>query len=175
MKKILIAVLAFTALLTVVPAFADKASKFDNSGNVIESINDNGFNEYGYNYNARIFSGTGSSWCLARGASATCLGDYSNDKLIMKWNAEWDRGNAENWANPPYNAWENNEWNGNVENGSGTVWHYKIDWSQICADGGTPTDGGYCIWGQFEVLMDQGTDPSGHTWFAHAKPAGYGA
>ena len=137
---------------------------------------DRGFDEFGYNRGARIFNGTGSSWCLARGAAADCLGAYSPDKLVMKWNAEWDRGNAENWASPPYAAWENNEWNGKA-GGSGAVWHYKIAWVGPCADGSTLPSGGYCIWGQFEVLMDQGLDPSlgpGHVWFAKARPNGYG-
>ena len=96
----------------------------------------------------------------------------------MKWNAEWDRGNAEGWANPPYAAWEDNEWNGvGVTGGSGAVWHYKIKWVGTCgADGTTLPDGGYCIWGQFEVLMDQGTDPNaGHLWYAQATPNGYGS
>lgn len=86
-----------------------------------------GFDQYGYNRTARIFNGTGSSWCLEQGALADCLGIYSPDKLVMKWNAEWDRGNDEGWANPPYAAWENNEWNG-MKGGSGAVWKYKIVW-----------------------------------------------
>src|SRR3989344_3410680 len=48
-----------------------------------------GFDQYGYNDTARIFNGTGSSWCLAGGYTANCLGIYSPDKLVMKWNAEW--------------------------------------------------------------------------------------
>ena len=138
-----------------------------------------GFDQYGYNDTARIFNGTGSSWCQARSASADCLGIYSPDKLVMKWNVEWDRGNAEGWANPPYAAWEDNEWNGKVAGGSGEVWHYKIVWDAGCAAGGVPSkEGGYCIWGQFEVVMDQGIDPNvglGHIWFAKAIPNGYGA
>lgn len=63
-----------------------------------------GFDQYGYNDTARLFNGTGASWSLAKGLPADYLGIYANDKLVMKWNAEWDRGNAENWANPPYNA-----------------------------------------------------------------------
>lgn len=137
-----------------------------------------GFDQYGYNRTARIFNGTGESWALAKGLPADYMGIYAKDKLVMKWNAEWDRGNAENWTKPPYSAWEDNEWNGKgVKGGSGAVWHYKIKWSQVCADSGTPTDGGYCIWGQFETVMDQGVDPSmgpGHLWFAKAKPSGYG-
>ena len=135
-----------------------------------------GFDQYGYNDTARIFNGTGSSWCLAGGSSAGCMGAYSNDKLVMKWTADWDRGNAENWANPPYTgAWIDNEWNGK-KGGSGSVWHYKIAWVGSCGADGTPLpDGGYCIWGQFETLMDQGTDAGAHYWFAKATPNGYGS
>ena len=56
-----------------------------------------GFNEFGYNYAAGIFNGTGESWSLAKGLPADYLGAYSKDKLVMKWNTEWDRGNAEGW------------------------------------------------------------------------------
>lgn len=137
-----------------------------------------GFDQYGYNRTARIFNGTGASWSLAKGLPADYLGAYANDKLVMKWNAEWDRGVAEHWGNPPYAASENNEWNGNCAGCSGAVWHYKITWVGPCgADGAPLADGGYCIWGEFETLMDQGRDPSfgpGHLWFAHASPNGYG-
>ncbi len=106
------------------------------------------------------------------------MGIYSPDKLVMKWNAEWDRGNAEGWLNPPYRASLDNEWNGNCKGCSGAVWHYRSQWVGPCGDYLTPlADGGYCIWGQFEVLMDQGHDPNigpGHIWFALAKPNGYG-
>jgi hypothetical protein len=138
-----------------------------------------GFDANGYNENARIFVGTGISWCMARGSSLeTCtasMAPFGEDKLVMKWNAEWDRGNAEGWANPPYAAWESNHWNGNVEGGSGSIWQYKIQWVGPCTEGADLSDGGYCIWGQFEVLMDQGHDVSGHDWLAHATPTGYGA
>ncbi len=138
-----------------------------------------GFDSYGYNRTARIFNGTGSSWCLEAGASADCLGIYSSDKLVMKWNAEWDRGNVEGWTDPNgYNTWLDNEWNGK-KSGSGAVWHYKIVWiGDYTANPSLVPDGGYGIWGQFAVIMDQGTDPSigpGHIWFAHASPNGYGA
>ena len=137
-----------------------------------------GFDQYGYNDTARIFNGTGASWSLAKGLPADYLGIYANDKLVMKWNAEWDRGNAENWANPPYGAWENNEWNGKIPGGSGAVWHYKIIWvGDELEDGEYWQPGGYAIWGVFEVIMDQGIDPTmgpGHLWLTHANPTGYG-
>lgn len=137
-----------------------------------------GFDQFGYNDTARIFNGTGESWSLAKGLPADYLGIYANDKLVMKWNAEWDRGNAENWSNGPYKAWTDNEWNG-MKDGSGAVWHYKIVWvGDYTADSSLVPDGAYGIWGQFAVIMDQGKDPSfgpGHLWFAHANPNGYGA
>lgn len=153
----------FTLALVVVPAFAAKPV-------------DKGFDEFGYNDTARIFNGTGESWSLAKGLPADYLGVYAKDKLVMKWNAEWDRGNDENWSNPPYAAWENNEWNGKVDGGSGEVWHYKIVWDKGCSDNGVPsTEGSYCIWGQFATIMDQGTSGGEHFWFTHGIPSGYGA
>lgn len=138
-----------------------------------------GFDQYGYNRKARIFNGPASGWCLERGLPADCLGIYSNDKLTMKWNAEWDRGNDEGWTRPLYGAWEDNEWNGAFPGGSGAVWHYKIKWVGPCGADYTPLpDGGYCIWGQFDVIQDHGIDPNigpGHIWLALAKPNGYGA
>lgn len=135
-----------------------------------------GFDEFGYNDTARIFNGTGESWSLAKGLPADYLGIYAQDKLVMKWNAEWDRGNAENWSNPPYAAWENNEWNGTVPGGSGEVWHYKIVWvGDYVADPTLIPEGGYGIWNQFAVLMDQGTSGGEHLWYTHAIPSGYGA
>lgn len=144
---------------------------------------DKGFDEAGYNRTARIFNGTGWSWCMDKvGDETWCndyLGSYLNDKIVMKWNAEWDRGNDENWANPPYDAWENNEWNGVMPDGSGAVWHYKIVWvGNYVADPSLIPDGAYGIWGQFAVIQDQGVDPNlgpGHIWFAHGLPSGYGA
>lgn len=137
----------------------------------------------GYNDQARIFVGTGRQWCeQGRPDWPGCidyLGPYADDKITMKWNAEWDRGNEENWANPPYDAWENNEWNGMFPGGSGAVWHYKIKWDEGCANSDVSSvAGAYCLWEDFAVLMDQGVDPAygpGHIWFAHGIPTGYGA
>lgn len=139
----------------------------------------------GYHKN-RIFVGTGMQWCMDKfgstwGTEEACreyLGSYADDKITMKWNAEWDRGNTENWANGPYNAWTDNEWNGKFPGGSGAVWHYKIVWvGPELQNSLYWRDGGYPIWDEFEVLMDQGIDPNigpGHIWFAHGIPNGYG-
>lgn len=142
--------------------------------------NGHGFDEAGYNRTARIFNGIAEDWCMEKfgwteGACEVYLGIYAHDKLVMKWNAEWDLGNEEEWAFPPYDAWENNQWNGNTPGGSGEVWHYKIVWVGNCvSDPSLVPAGGYCIWGQFATIMDQGTSGGEHFWFAHALPTGYG-
>lgn len=163
------------------PALADKPSSFDTNGNVASTVTDNGFNSYGYNYTARIFSGTYLSWCAEQGISSTNCASivgatYVNDQLIMKWNAAWDACNASGLPVDCAGAWITNEQNGQVPGGSGAVWHYKIVWSSVCAAGGAPTDGGYCVWGGYEVIMDQGIDPNvgpGHTSYALATPNGF--
>jgi len=100
---------------------------------------------------------------------------------VMKWNEQWDICNDAGNLDPDActGAWLNNEWNGKVKGGSGSVWHYKFVWVGPCGAYGDPLpDGGYCIWGQYEVLMDQGHDlsyGSGHLWFARSTPNGYGA
>jgi hypothetical protein len=146
----------------------------------VPAIGAGGFDQYGYNNTARIFNGAADG--VDRTLDGAVWGDptYANDKLVMKWNAEWDRGNAEGWTKPPYAAWEDNEWNGKAKGGSGQIWHYKIIWFNnvnSLPDFAALPDGGYVLWGQFEVIMDQGFDPNvgpGHLWYAHAKPTGYG-
>lgn len=135
-----------------------------------------GFDEFGYNYNARIFVGKADG--VDRVFDGKVWGDptYANDRLVMKWSKAWDnaRFHGEPWT---ADAWVNNEWNGKVPNGSGEVWHYKTIWvGPELEKSPYWREGGYAIWGQFEVIMDHGTLPeSGHEWFAKALPCGYGA
>src|SRR3990167_2078111 len=103
---------------------------------------DKGFNEFGYNYGARVFVGAADG--VDRNLDGKVWGDptYANDRLVMKWNADWDKGNNEGWLNPPYNAWTDNEWNGKVPGGSDETWHYKIVWVGPCGATGSPVSGG---------------------------------
>jgi len=173
LKKWGVLVLLVTVLILVI-------SIYNTRGKILPAKTERGFDEFGYNRTARIFNGTGLGWCQGKfgWTEAQCrayLGTSTDDKLVMKWNAEWDRGNADGWNKPPYNAWLDNQWNG-MKDGSQSVWHYKIVWVGPCGADNTPlSGGGYCLWGQFKVLMDQGKDVSGHFWFAHANPTGYGA
>lgn len=141
----------------------------------------NGFDQFGYNVSARVFNGTGSSWCQGTIGwdKPTCdayMAPYANDSLIMKWNAAWDACNAAGNSDPAAcsGATLTNEWNGNVPNGSGDTEHFKTVWSQSCTNGVALTDGGTCIWNNYEVLMDQGMVSGAHTWWTHAVSTGFG-
>ena len=88
---------------------------------------DVGFNEFGYNYQARLFQGRADG--VDKLLDDEVWGDpaYANDHLVMRWSKAWDdaRFNGADWT---CDAWENNEWNGKTDGGSGEVWHYKIVW-----------------------------------------------
>lgn len=165
MKK-LISVFSFAAILL---AFA-----------VVPSNAVGGFGANGYNDTARIFNGTGMQWCMDKvGDLSWCnayLGTSVNDKIVMKWNAAWDKCNDLNTPAACAGAWTSNEWNG-MNGGSNSVWHYKIVYVGSCTDGEVVDGGGYCLWGQYSVIMDQGTyKGDGHVWYApHGIPNGYGA
>jgi hypothetical protein len=161
MKRLILVLVAGAALaaLTVMPAAAAKG----------------GFDEFGYNYTARLFVGPTDG--VDRVLDGKVWGDptYAKDHLVMKWSKGWDDARFHGAAWGP-DAWENNEWNGKVPGGSGEVWHYEIIWVGPKLENSPYwRDGGYAVWGQFEVIMDQGTLPGeGHVWFAHAIPTGYG-
>jgi len=147
-----------------------------------------GFDKYGYNRCAHIFNGTFEGYCAARGGGPSCGGVEGTTKLIMKWNEEWDRGNAEGWTKSPYAAYLDNEMRGTYLDGTPFSEHFKTRWDAGCVatfipdEPGIPgsgfpgvsTNGGACIWEQFEVLMDQGTENGEHIWWTKLTPAGYG-
>ena len=135
-----------------------------------------GFDQYGYNYGARLFSGPADG--VDRTLDGTVWGDptYANDHLVMKWSKAWDDARFHGAPWTP-DAWLDNEWNGNVPNGSGWTEHVKIIWvGPALAASPYWRDGGYAIWGEFEAIVDFGNDPDHvRTVYAHAAPAGYGA
>jgi hypothetical protein len=165
--SILVAVLVLLVVATTIVIAGSNNRSKNPSGR--------GFDELGYNRAARIFEGAADG--VDGTLDGTTYGDptYGADHLKMKWNAEWDRGNAEGWSNGPYGAWIDNNWNGQASGGSGEVWQYRIKWIGACGADGTPLEGGgYCIWGQFAVLMSHGSVANEHFWDAHAIPAGFG-
>jgi len=135
----------------------------------------NGFDEFGYNYKARIFVGNADG--SDKNLDGTVWGDptYANDHLVMKWSKAWNdaKFNGAPWT---ADAWEDNEWNGKVPGGSSETWHYKIIWvGAELEESQYWRDGGYAVWGQFEVILSQGTAGGEHIWETHANPAGYGS
>lgn len=167
--------LVVTVIVSVVATFLFTAQVGAGSASRSKNPTGKGFDELGYNRSARIFESAADGVDGTLDGKVYNLALYANDHLKMKWNAEWDRGNAEGWNNGPYTAWLDNNWNGQVPNGSGEVWQYRIKWIGSCGPDGTAlSDGGYCIWGQFEVLLSHGTVDNEHFWDAHAIPAGFG-
>lgn len=142
-----------------------------------------GFDEFGYNYQARIFVGRADG--VDRVLDGKVWGDptYANDWLVMKWSKAWDDarfgpdGIRDSGDELPWtpDAWCTNEWNGAVPGGSGEVWHYKIIWvGPELENSPYWREGGYPIWGQFEVIMDHGVAEGEHKWYALATPNGLG-
>ena len=140
--------------------------------------NGNGFNANGYNYNARVFSGAADG--VDKNLDGTVWGDptYASDHLVMKWNAAWDACNANGYDNPDYcaGAWVTNEWNGMTPDGSQWTDHVKVIWVGS-AGSASPywVDGGTSIWGNYELIQDQGMAP-GHMRYVNtfATPNGLG-
>lgn len=143
-----------------------------------------GFDQYGYNYNAKLFVGAADG--VDRNLDGRVWGDstYANDHLVMKWSKAWDDARFHGAAWTP-NAWVDNEWNGMNPDGTRSNWHYKIVWVGTALQNSQYWhEGGYPIWGEFEVLMDQGVDKNidwcganngGHQICALAIPNGYGS
>ncbi len=144
----------------------------------------------GYNWKAKVFVGTGMQYCEQRYyptiTKATCeatIGEDADDHLVMKWSQAWHdavfgsdniryNGDESAWTT---DAWMTNEWNGMFPDGSGESYHSRIVWVGTPCDNINPNwrDGGYCIWGQYEVIHKQGIDSTGHYWLAHGTPSGY--
>ncbi|MBI3430236.1 MAG: hypothetical protein HY050_09340 [Actinobacteria bacterium] len=138
-----------------------------------------GFNQYGYNYSARIFSGSADG--VDKVLDGKVWGDptYANDHLVMKWNAAWDACNANGYNNPAFcaGAWDINQWNGNVTGGSGWSEQIKIIWVGSAAEKSTYwVDGGYSVWGNYEVISDKAMNPDRvkYIWAA-GSPNGLGS
>lgn len=138
-----------------------------------------GFNQNGYNYSVRIFSGPADG--VDKVLDGKVWGDpiYANDHLVMKWNAAWNACNANGYNNPAFcaGAWVTNEWNGNTLDGSGWSEHIKIIWVGSAGENSSYwVDGGYSVWGNYEVIFDRAIDPDHvkYVWAA-GSPSGLGS
>ena len=173
----LFVVLAALAAVLILSGCQQSTLLDDSSGLQSRSMDlagEGGVDDFGYNYKARIFVGAADGVDRVLDGAVWDDPKYANDHLVMKWSKAWDdaRFNGAAWGPE---AWENNEWNGMVEGGSGEVWHYKIVWvGPDLEDSPYWRTGGYAAWGEFEVILSQGTVDGEHVWETHARPSGYG-
>jgi hypothetical protein len=85
----------------------------------------NGFDEFGYNYGARLFNGWYGQW--ADKPSGTWSGETLDAYLVMKWSDDWIPQ-----ADEPVGAWCTNHWtwySNDVEEGTWYGWDTRVDWT----------------------------------------------
>ena len=138
------------------------------------------FDEFGYNYQARVFVGPADG--VDRNLDGLYYGEdpayggayYANDHMVMKWSKGWDDARFHGGVWGP-EAWETVVANGMVPGGSQEVWYYKIIWVGPELENSLYwREGGYPIWGQYEVIMSHGVVDSEHIWDTLATPCGLG-
>lgn len=176
-------------------ANADKPTSFDSLGNGKTFAAETGFNEWGYNYIAHMFSG---GYCESYHNADWCQ-DYANDDLIMKWNEAWlsnldqdgDGSLDRHWGYSSYigsGAWLTNHMAGTYDlDGSTCKWTYFVKIVAVpddaTANNGvwyTATDAeiGPVIWGEFAVIQEVYNDEClGYHGAQYVSPfsAGFGA
>ena len=171
--KLKITILTFGLLfLGISIAFAkDNTCTTIQSGTLLASdgsVIETGYDQWGYNYQARMFNGT---YCDAY-RDATWCQPYKDDELMMKWNDAWlsnkdcdgDGKLDRHYGLPSYigsGAWLTNHQAGQYtdENGETCKWNYFV---KITAK---PTAGFQCgsiggneIWGEFCEIMAVNND-----------------
>jgi hypothetical protein len=152
-----------------------------------------GFDEWGYNYQARLFSG---GYCDAYRDAAWCQ-PYKDVELTMKWNDAWLSNkdcDSDGLLDRHYGldsyigsgAWlTNHQWGSYVgDNGNECIWNYFVkivaapddavltDGVWYTADG---TEMGEVIWNDFATLQSVYNDPCAETnGVEFVSPAGPG-
>ncbi len=148
-----------------------------------------GYDEFGYNYQARLFNGTYDSVDRKLdGMYWGQTGDYVDDNLIMKWSDDWlsnqdcnfdgklDRGGTSGVSK----GWETNQVEGDYIGDDGDSHHYTY-FAKIVYDGGSACSipaNPLCLWGVYAIIEEVYNDPYGgyhgvdRSKLAH--PAGFG-
>jgi len=199
-KRILIALVVVLALAaTASLVWADKPVNFDDKGNETSWAN-GPFDQWGYNYQAHIFSGLYHN--ASRPEPPCELGTCASDTyLIMKWSDEWlsnqdrngdgklDRG----YSCDPINAnssacegaWLTNHQRGEYEqDGKTCKWTYFV--KMVYPPGGVvdadtngydDITGGSIIWGAYVRIQQVSNDTCAgeHGNIFSVQPTGFGA
>lgn len=136
-----------------------------------------GFDEFGYNYNARIYVGTVDG--VDRVLDGRVYGEpsiFANDHIIMKWSQAWDDALYHH-AAPTPDAWCINEVNGMVPGGSGISEHAKIVWvGPELENSPYWREGGAAFPPFFEAIFDHYVGPSvdpNDSWLAKVIPSSF--
>ncbi len=180
-KWCLVFAIAMLALVLAAPASAQNCMKIKD-GVILDSAGvplETGYDQFGYNYQARLLNGTyDSSDRNLDGKYFGSAGDYADDSLIMKWSDEWlsnldcngdsklDRG-----LNPKTGVstgtsrgWLTNQIEGDYLGGDGDSHHYtyfaKIVWVGPAPLGLDPW-ASVRLWGQYAVIQEITNDPYG--------------
>jgi hypothetical protein len=132
-----------------------------------------GFDQFGYNYQARMFNGTyaSSDRNNNNGYYGDTTSDYIDDKLIMKWSDDWlsnldcnhdgklDRGGA---GGTESKGWLTNLVEGDYISG-GESYHYTY-FAKIVYVGPAQISDSWAatrIWGTFAIIEEVYNDPFG--------------
>lgn len=188
MKKLVFVLMVVTLMLafTSSTVLADKPTELDSKGNGTNFVG-TGFDVWGYNYPAHLFSGyycdsyQNAEWCQP----------YKNDYLIMKWNDAWlssrdlngDGLRDRHFGFESYigsGAWLTNHQTGTYVGADGMEykWTYFVKIvAKAAADYDCAANGGYEIWGEFCVIEEIYNDAGvgAHGVMIKASPAGLGA
>lgn len=176
----LVIVLAVASAMTLIAgtAMAAKPTSFDSQGNGKDFVTDGGFDEWGYNYRAHLFSG---DYCDAYEGAEWCQ-PYVGVDLIMKWNEAWlsssdldgDGELDRHYGSDGYvgsGAWITNHMSGDYQlDGQPCSWTYFVKIVAVPADaylvGGVwmtvdGTEIGESIWNEFAIIQSVYNDPCG--------------
>lgn len=199
MRKALTFVLVASALSLSIPASAQVTCSKIKDGSILDSAGARinlGYDQFGYNYQARMFNGTyDSSDRSLDGLYFGGAGDYADDSLIMKWSDEWlsnldcnsdnslDRGlDAKSGLASGFSkGWLTNQVEGDYLDADGDSHHYTY-FAKIVYVGPAPVGAdpwaSRRIWGVYATIEEVYNDPFGgyhgvdRTRLAH--PAGFG-
>lgn len=184
MKKfVLVAVIAAASLVSFGSAAlaAPKSSCatiadgtiLDSAGNPVVQ----GFDQFGYNYQARRFNGTYDSVDrVLDGTYWGSTGDFVDDKLMMTWSQDWlanvdcngdnklDRGAG---ATGTSQGWLTNHEVGDYTDLDGNVHHFTYFTKMVWVGPGGS------LWGQYETIQANSNEP-GAMDHSHAASPGFG-
>ena len=198
MKRITLGLMAALLMFAYIPVpdapgriHAQECAKIKD-GTLTDSSNNPvrvGYDQFGYNYQARIFNGTyDSSDRTLDGTYWGSTGDYTEDSLIMKWSDEWlsnldcnadhklDRGGAAGATANISKGWLTNQIEGDYIAGDDS-YHYSY-FVKIVYDPNCATSLSGCLWGSYTIIEEIYNDPHGGYHGVDrtklVRPAGFG-